>query len=128
MQEMESVIGGRMRYRVALYRALKVISRCGQAVLAAGILRKTAALAALAALGFCRVAAAAAEDKSSCPLPEGASMRIVEYFSGPPTQPGDHKCTGDKCSLKGWLYVPKDVAARRKAVVYLHGHHQERQE
>lgn len=66
--------------------------------------------------------------RSVCGLPEGAMMRVVEYFSGPPAKPGDHKCTNGKCSLKGWLYLPKDAAAGRKAVVYLHGHHKQRQE
>jgi dienelactone hydrolase len=66
--------------------------------------------------------------KSSCDLPDGARMRIVEYFGGPPTRPGDHKCTGDRCSLKGWLYIPKNAADHRKAVVYLHGHARERHE
>jgi dienelactone hydrolase len=115
-----------MRHKVTSYWASRLVSRGGKTLLAAKILRKTAILAALAAFGFCRFAAAA--DKSSCDLPQGASMRIVEYFNGPPTQPGDHKCDRDKCSLKGWLYVPKNVAAHRKAVVYLHGHEQERHE
>ena len=67
--------------------------------------------------------------KYDCPhLPKGASMQIVQYFSGPPTQPGDHKCNGDHCHLKGWLYIPADVAAHRKAVVFVHGHNQHRKE
>lgn len=60
-------------------------------------------------------------------------MTIVEYFSGPATQRGDHKCSvdGKKCSLKGWLYAPKKLHAdpnRNQAVVFLHGHHQQRSE
>jgi hypothetical protein len=55
-------------------------------------------------------------------------MRIVEYFNGPPTRPDDHKCSGNKCSLSGWLYIPKKLTDDRRAVVFLHGHHRERHE
>src|SRR6185369_10715929 len=56
--------------------------------------------------------------------------RIAEYFSGPPTKDGDLKCTGAECSLKGWLYLPKDADKKEdhKAVVYLHGHQRDRAE
>jgi dienelactone hydrolase len=64
---------------------------------------------------------------SSCKLPEGAVMRVVEYFDGPPTK-DDTKCDGSKCSLKGWLYLPKDATTGHKAVVFLHGHARDRNE
>jgi len=72
--------------------------------------------------------AAAADARSGCKLPAGASMRVVEYFNGPPTLANDLKCDGHKCSLKGWLYLPRGVAAGSKAVVFLHGHAQDRHE
>ena len=87
----------------------------------------------LAALGAIGLSDRAFADKTGCTgLPAGASMEVVEYFGGPPTREGDHKCSpGNKCSLKGWLYVPKKLSSNwreNRAVVYLHGHDQERNE
>ena len=68
-----------------------------------------------------------ASTASRCDL-NGASMHVVEYFAGPPTKAGDLKCTGKKCSLEGWLYIPKGAKKAEKAVVYLHGHERDRKE
>jgi dienelactone hydrolase len=90
-------------------------------------------IAAAVALSACALGSPFA-GATTCPdLPAGATMQIVEYFSGPPTQPGDHKCSKDgrKCSLSGWLYVPKGLSRdpdRNHAVVFLHGHEQARAE
>ena len=91
-------------------------------------MRQSVVLAALAMVGISHSASA---DRSSCTLPADATMRIVEYFSGPPTREGDHKCNGAACSLKGWLYIPKKLDAnpsQNRAVVFLHGHHKSRTE
>jgi hypothetical protein len=92
--------------------------------------RVCCATLAVAAVGLSDRAFA---DKTGCTgLPKGASMEVVEYFGGPPTREGDRKCSpGNKCSLKGWLYTPKKLSANwrdNRAVVYLHGHDQERRE
>ncbi|QSQ25949.1 alpha/beta fold hydrolase [Pyxidicoccus parkwayensis] len=93
-------------------------------------MKSLAVTAALLACAFSSRAACA----TTCPeLPTGATMQKVEYFSGPPTQPGDHKCTkdGKRCSLSGWLYVPQGLSKtpnKNHAVIFLHGHHRERSE
>jgi len=88
-------------------------------------------LALAATIGIALLSASPSLATTCTGLDPSVAAFVVDYYKPNPIPPNDFRCNGTKeCKLSGWLYLPPTPkeGGGLPAIVYNHGHDQERGE